>query len=97
MKDLLTDAQLPGWSWTGINHPSHVIIFSGLVDAVGLDRGENRSIRDILEQEGYTQVWSRWNGIDWAEDEDSKGNLHVWAKTNVDTLPNNIAKHVDDL
>lgn len=98
MEDLLTDAQLHGWSWTGHDHPSHVIIHTSLVDMTGLSQKQDRSIGDILVQSGYKRVWSRWNGIDWAENDDSKGSLTVWARDDVKTLSHHESnKHVDDL
>ena len=97
MDDLLTDAQLPGWSWTGQGHPSHVIIHGSLVETTGEHRGQTLSVGDILRNSGYRQVWSRWNGLDWASDADAKGHLGVWARRSTETMSEHVFKHVDDL
>lgn len=78
--DILTVASTPGHSWTGHDHPSHVIAYGSMLDRVGSYKGTDRSIRQILQSHGYIQVWTGWNGFDWAQDDDAKGQLHLWAK-----------------
>lgn len=97
MADLLKDARLPGWSWTGHDHPSHVIIHKSLVETTGDYRGQTLSVGDILQESGYKQVWSRWNGIDWAADEDAKGVLGVWTRSDANSMSEHKIKHLDDL
>lgn len=96
MDDILTTASMPGWSWTGHNHPSHVIVYGSLLDQVGTYRGKDQSIRDILSAHGYSQVWTQWNGVDWAEDDEAKGQLYLWAKDTF-TAPNTPSVPNDEL
>ncbi|WVQ85533.1 hypothetical protein IAT38_007699 [Cryptococcus sp. DSM 104549] len=72
--------------------PSHIILFGELLSRAGTvveleeqEDGEVKvtdrksSVRGELERKGYEEVWSGWNGFDWAQDEDErKGGVRVW-------------------
>jgi phosphatidylinositol glycan class B len=62
--------------------PSHVILFGSLLDEVEvLESGEMRTVRTALSELGYREIWKRWNGVDWAQDESKRrGGVRIWRK-----------------
>ena len=59
--------------------PSHVILFGDLLSQIG----DSGVLVDLaLRDRGYEQVWSMWNGFDFAQDETRRrGGVRIWSRT----------------
>lgn len=60
--------------------PSHIILFGSLLGRMdSMGNGSEKVVRDALHELGYEEVWHRWNGFDWAQDEvDRRGGVRIW-------------------
>jgi GPI mannosyltransferase 3 len=58
--------------------PSHLAFFASLLEEA--KDNEGAKVKAILEEKGYSQVWSAWNGFDWAQDDEKRrGGVVVWS------------------
>jgi GPI mannosyltransferase 3 len=53
--------------------PSHFVIFGALIDD---NTFEGRSVRGVLEDKGYREIWMARNGFE--EDDRRRGGVRLW-------------------
>lgn len=62
--------------------PSHVLLFGELLERSERTEGDKTvTVAEALAELGYHEIWSGWNGFDFAQDEaERRGGVRVWGR-----------------